>query len=541
MHHLIRTGLAASLAVLVITSAKLRADDKPAAKKDKPAAKAASRQQKLIKISKETTHLTEPLTKDGYVDYLAALNNQQRKGVTLDNNAAIVFRRALGPGEILKEIRVDYFKLLGIDPLPEKGAYFAPFGRFMKDRADAKPDPDRINDLYDKLSDAMRAPWKAKDTPELAAWLSANRKQLDAIVVGTHRPRLYTPIISPGEEGEADTGMMVAALLPAVQEYRGIARALSARAMLSLGNRNVQQAHDDVMACHRLARLVGQGPTLIDALVSIAIHSIACQTDTSIAHHGTLTARQALKFRAEFEALPPLPRMIDKINVAERYMYLDSVSTMARKGPDALMQLTGSDSPGMRSLITKLAANAFIDWNIVMTMGNDFYDRYSTAARLEDRAKRVAALAKIEDSLKKIRVEMTDPASIFKSLLLDLSPRKTASKRMGGIFLALLAPALSATLHAEERGETRSRLNSLTYAIAAYESDNNANPKTLADLSPKYVKQLPTDPRTGKSLIYRRIKAGYILYGVGRNGKDDDGQTFDSKPRGDDIVIRTPE
>jgi hypothetical protein len=540
MHHLTQNGLVAILAVSIVTSAKSRADDKPAVKKDKPAAKAASRKQKLIKISKETTYLTEPLTKDGYVDYLAALNNQQQKGVTHDNNAAVVFRRALGPGEILKETRLDYFKLLGIDHLPEKGAYFAPFGKFMKDRADGKPGPDKINDLYDKLSDAMRTPWKSKDTPELAAWLNASRKQLDAIVVGTRRPRLYTPIISPGEEGEANSGMMVAALLPAVQEYRELARALSARAMLSLGNGNVEQAHNDVMACHRLARLVGQGPSLIDALVSIAIHSISCQADTAIAHHGELTARQALKYRANFDALPPLPKMIDKINVAERYMYLDIVSTMASKGPDTLMELTGSDSPGTRSLITKLAANVFIDWNIVMTMGNDFYDRYSAAARLEDREKRVAALAKIEDSLKKIRVEMTDPASILKSLLLDLSPRKTAGKKMGGILLTLLAPALSATLHAEERGETRSRLNSLTFAIAAYESDNNANPKTLADLSPKYVKQLPTDPRTGKSFVYRRIKAGYILYGVGRNGKDDDGQTFGSKPRGDDIVIRIP-
>jgi len=112
---------------------------------------------------------------------------------------------------------------------------------------------------------------------------------------------------------------------------------------------------------------------------------------------------------------------------------------------------------------------------------------------------------------------------------------------MGAVFLALLGPALSATLHAEERAETKRRLTSLAFSIAAFRIDNQAYPKTLADLSPKYVKQLPTDPRTGKSFVYRRIKAGYILYGLGRNGKDDDGQTFDSKPHGDDIVVRTPE
>ena len=529
MHHPALSGLVAILAIVSATSVELRAADKP-----------ANRKQTLIKISKETTYLTKPLTKDGYIDYVAALNNQQREGVTVENNAAVVFRRALGPAEILESIRAEYFKLLGIAPLPEEGDYFVGLGKFLESGANNKPNPEKTIKLYDLLHDFMGSSWKAQDEPELAAWLDANRKPLDSIVVGTHRPRMYLPLVSPSAEGEEDNGMLVGVLLPAVQQYREVSRALTARAMLSLGNGNVKQAQADVMACHRLARLVGQGTT-IEALVGIALHAVACRTSNVIAHDGKLTVKQVLKFRAEFDSLPPLPKMIDKINIAERYMYLDSVSTMARKGPAALMALTGDDSPNTRSLIAKLAANSLIDWNIVMTMGNEFYDRYSVAVRTEDREKRVAALAKIEDELKKIKVEVSDPASILKSLLLDLSPRKTAGKKMGGIFLALLAPGLSATLHAEERAETKRRLTSLAFAIAAYRSDTQAYPKTLADLSPKYVNQLPTDPRTGKSFVYRRNKAGYILYGLGRNGEDDDGRTYDSKPPGDDIVVRTPE
>jgi hypothetical protein len=541
MHHLALSGLAAILAIVFATSVELRAADKPAAKAAQPAAKPVNRKQTLIKISTETTYLTKPLTKDGYIDYLAALNNQQREGVTVKNNAAVVFRRALGPAVILESIRADHFKMLGIDPLPEEGAYFLALGKFLESRSDGKPDAEKVSGLYNRLAKAMKTPWKAKDAPELAAWLDANRKSLDAIVGGTHRPRFYAPLISPGEEGnDKDIPMMVSVLLPWLQEYREVSRALTARAMLNLGQGNVEQARADVLACHRFSRLVGQGPTLIDALVSIALHAVACQADTTIALHGKLTAEQALKYRAEFDSLPPLPKMIDKIDVAERYMYLDSVSTIARHGPDALTKLTGTDSSAMSSLIAKLAANSLIDWNIVMTMGNKYYDRHLAAAKMEDRAQRAAAIAKLDDEMQARRGEMA-PASILKSLLLDLSPRKTAGRKMGAVFLALLGPALSATLHAEERAETKRRLTSLAFSIAAFRIDNQAYPKTLADLSPKYVKQLPTDPRTGKSFVYRRIKAGYILYGLGRNGKDDDGQTFDSKPHGDDIVVRTPE
>ena len=53
-----------------------------------------------ITISKETTYITGPLRKDGYVDYVAALNQRFRAGVTPENNAAVPFLKAMGPGEI---------------------------------------------------------------------------------------------------------------------------------------------------------------------------------------------------------------------------------------------------------------------------------------------------------------------------------------------------------------------------------------------------------------------------------------------------------
>ena len=48
-------------------------------------------------ISKETTRITAPLRKDGYVDYVTALNEHFRAGVTVRNNAAVLFWQAMGP------------------------------------------------------------------------------------------------------------------------------------------------------------------------------------------------------------------------------------------------------------------------------------------------------------------------------------------------------------------------------------------------------------------------------------------------------------
>src|SRR5947209_7995811 len=48
-------------------------------------------------VSKETTYVTGPLDKDGYVDYAAALNERLGKGVTPETNANVLIWKAIGP------------------------------------------------------------------------------------------------------------------------------------------------------------------------------------------------------------------------------------------------------------------------------------------------------------------------------------------------------------------------------------------------------------------------------------------------------------
>ena len=85
-----------------------------------------------ITISKQTTYLTRPLRKDGYVNYVAALNRRLRAGVTPENNAAVPFLKAMGPGEIGPKYRDEYYRLLEIRPLPEKGDYYVELDTYAK-------------------------------------------------------------------------------------------------------------------------------------------------------------------------------------------------------------------------------------------------------------------------------------------------------------------------------------------------------------------------------------------------------------------------
>ena len=91
-----------------------------------------------ITISKETTFFTRPLTKDGYVDYRAALNAHSSKGVTPENNAMVEMLRAIGPNPEGAELPDEFFKRLGIKRLPKEGKYFVHLHKACRHRNASK-------------------------------------------------------------------------------------------------------------------------------------------------------------------------------------------------------------------------------------------------------------------------------------------------------------------------------------------------------------------------------------------------------------------
>jgi hypothetical protein len=71
-------------------------DQPPSAKDDKPDSGEKTRKPKFT-IGKETTYVSGPVDKDGYIDYAAALNERLREGVTPETNANVLLWQAFGP------------------------------------------------------------------------------------------------------------------------------------------------------------------------------------------------------------------------------------------------------------------------------------------------------------------------------------------------------------------------------------------------------------------------------------------------------------
>jgi hypothetical protein len=467
-------------------------------------------------------------------DYEAELNDRLGKGVTPERNAVVLLWKALGPTpEGGTGMPAEFFRRLGIPEPPRQGDYFVGLHAYMRDRL--KLDQTGFAPLFDQQSWATQRPWAAKDYPHVAAWLALNEKPLAVAVEATKRPDYYNPLVS--RRTEKDPGSLLGVLLPGVQKCREIGAALAARAMLRAGEGRFDDAWADLLACHRLARLVGRGGTLIEGLVGIAVDQVAATADLAYLERANLTGKQLQDRLKDLQSLPPVPSMADKVNLGERYMYLDSLRLIRRGGVGQLEALSGG--PGDKSTPEELKALAALDWEPAIVSGQKWYDRMAAAMRVKDRAGREKEFDKIESELKALKQEAVRAGGLG-ALVGKGTPDKAVVKTIGDILIGLLVPAVRKVQSAQDRVEQVERNLHVAFALAAYRRDAGRYPARLDDLAPKYLAAVPADLFAGRPLIYRPSETGYLLYSVGVNGKDEGGRWADDDPPGDDLRVRMP-
>ncbi|MCA9012174.1 MAG: hypothetical protein KDB01_20620 [Planctomycetaceae bacterium] len=487
-------------------------------------------------IDRETTHITGPVGEDGSIDYIEALSLRQREGVTPENNSVVMFRRAFGNRDLSQNVAVEYYKQLGIDVPPDEGDYLIGINEYARSLDWSEvPVVDGLNGeqvVIDQHGEAESRPWTQDEFPLIARWIDLNEKPLMLAIQGSLRPKYFSPLLP-------NNGLVIGILLPDVQNIREIVRLLTARAMLKLGKRNAEGAWHDVMACHRIARLVAQGPTLIEMLSGIATEARACKCDNQITN-GFLTAERALRFSQELRVLGDVPGCASKIDVAERYMYLDVVENAALQRIDP-QQLVNEPQPSDEKATTvptifQQAINLeLVDWDLVLRMGNEEFDRAAKIARLPTRLERQSELARLNADLEQMQ---KDAAQLDSATL--LGGKTVVSRKLGKMMIGMMLPAVMRIAYeAEDRNLMRQELSHCAFALAAWRADCGEYPEQLGHLAPEYLQHIPIDIYTGQPLIYRRSDFGYLLYGVGPNLKDNDGFTFGEGTDTDDLVVRS--
>jgi uncharacterized protein (DUF2267 family) len=490
-------------------------------------------------ILRETSFVTEPVRKNGTIDYAAAENAIFSKGVTPGTNATVKIIQAFGPKRLDIKARQRYFQLLGIEPLPERGDYFIEIQDFLrrdfesKKITDANRSGQALNDVFEHQDAALRRAWTKQEFPELANWLSANEKPLALVVAASKCPSLYEPTIPINNQ------WFCCSVSQVQQLFRSAAYALGTRATLRAGEGRLAEAWDDLLAIHRLARLEAEGPDVAHVLVGDVVEGIAFKAEQVLFQSARLSAADALKMRADLEKLLPLADLSRAINFDERFMFLDFVAIIvldrAPKKPNDPSDPLAQDLDGL----AKFAHETNIDWNLVLRTGNEEFNRIVEAHGKRDRKERHDALAEIR---RQMRAAAATPNELRK--LLSATPgsqtREIVSKRFASSLVNQFSFETAITDKLQDRNRLWCELSKLAFSLEAYRAERGEYPPRLGDLAPKYAAEIPQDIFSGSDLHYRREGSGYLLYSVGMNGRDDGSRSRDDPKNldSDDIVVR---
>ncbi len=485
----------------------------------------------VLTVSRETTYLTEPLDEEGWVDYARGLESQLSQGVTPGNNAAVLWWQALGPDEIPLDKREDFFRRLGVPPLPEVGEYFVDLGEFAVNPPEGVARNDWLTTLNDQQSQAMMRPWTSREFPAIARWLELNEPPLKVVESAAQRPRYFSPLLHVD-----DSTLLFNVRLPHAQMARSVARALLARSMLRIAEGNIDGAWSDLVITHRLARLIARGPTLIELLVGAAIESMACAGEGVLLRHAPLTADQARSFLTDLKALQDWPDIVQTMNLLERDALLDVYSHVVR-ARDARLFFTVTESPEIKPIFTRLLeVPAECDWDEPLRVCNRWHDRAVQAMEIPSRRKRSEELHRLSDELGALHDSTADPKILEDRLA--IADRKERGAIVGELLTATLMTSFVHAREAQDRVTARIRLSRIGMALICHRAEQGKFPASLNELKPPIVEPGLTDPFTDKVFIYRPRGSGFVLYSLGSNEQDDGGRTYGEAEVVDDLVVR---
>lgn len=470
-------------------------------------------------ISEETTFLTEPVTDDGFVDYIAALNAQLSEGVTPENNAEVLYLEAMGWDDFDEEWIADYCELLGVETPARDDIWYLSFEDFVNEHAREfdleEPFLDGARERYDA---AEAGPWIASDYPLIAAWLEENRGTLELIHEAAARPKSYRPFVPQ------DSNLLLTAMPLNLTRQRDTAKLLAMRARLRMGEGDLQGAWDDLAVCHRVAQQTYDGPELVDFLVAMTVESIAVLAEEQLAQSEVLTANDAQMFADAISELKSLPPIIDRVDGAERYLYLDIVCHLSVDGWEELDSfLLGDIFGGTDDLpngLERFIMRHFVDWDIVLSDGNTGFDRIVEAGRLENRAERIAALEEVMENLREGQARISDPLTLLR-ILWNPHPREALNHVLANQLMTWFLSDVVMILDPETRAAMNRDLARLSFVLAAYKDREMVYPERLEQLVPDYLLKVPVDRFTGEPLSYQGNESGYLAYSVGRNMEDD--------------------
>lgn len=439
---------------------------------------------RTISTAFATTRIMGPLESNGCVNYRKAIDHQALLGVNTRNNAAVGLIHALGPKSLGHGMTPFIaMKSIGMPLLPANGAYFLSFKTCY--RAHHPAPKEWMKAKVAKPNGALgRHPFSAASHPVAAAWLKENSTALHWARLASQCSHFYIPL------PRRSLGWYSLSLTPIayLEKTSELQEALLQQAMLSLYEKNTMLCRRDLLAAHRLAVLIGQGPLLTERLVARNMDLRASEADWAVIQSNALNGQDLESYGKALAAIPPFKPLSGTVNNFLRWAQLDYVQWQAHNWCDLHIDRPQAGFP--------IRVSVFLPPNYAVRMMhiNTWYDRFTKAFQYPNARDR-------REALKAVELHLNNPSS----------QQRMSRERL---YLSLTAKNLGSLISLSARVQSARRITQTLLALTRYRTDHGAYPPTLAALVPNYLTHIPLDAFTGRPITYLRDNASSCSLGM---------------------------
>ncbi|MCA9039685.1 MAG: hypothetical protein KDA65_04985 [Planctomycetaceae bacterium] len=499
--------------------------------------------QKPLYVSPETTYITEPLRKDGTVDYAVAINKQNKIGITPENNAIVLLSQALSPEFTSEQLENAYYAEIGCLEKPTYRKKFVPAGHFgekltadylaeypINDPNITPEEMDRRQDCINEIEHrfdvecefAHSHPWSSETYPDVANWLDHNRQVLDMVLLAAEKSEYYNPFIHGESEALSDKAVEYGPSQIPLQ-LRFVIDAVQVRGMRALDEGRKEEALQHFQAVAKLTFYLSKEP---DQLIWSFCHSHIRNLRhfyRALIEAGFNTPEDLDRCEKIIESLEEFPSLSEVYDKSTRIFVLDQV-TQALYRP----YFNNSSSTFRNEYTVGSVKSLFrIDWDVVFKQLQHNIDLRVSALKEAEKTKSFAPIEEFYSRNGEQIEQNYETLEVIEYIKYDISlSRKEFSIRFGDAMYGLCGPwqKLDYMFRQEIDSRTYLRLLKLAIKLERHRLQEGDYPQSLEELVPTLPSHDFWDPYNNKPLQYKRNDRGFLLYSIGADGIDSDGQ-----------------
>jgi hypothetical protein len=365
-------------------------------------------------------------------------------------------------------------------------------------------------DIYQKAFDARRiaredeeqllglplAKWTPDTTTAARRVVPANSKYYKLIAEAARTPNCAFPVdwnAGPAEQ-----------TFPHLARLRDVARMLQMHAALSVVDGRMDDALADAGTMLRIAEHAKQEPVLIGQLVAYAVQGIAVMSLRGALSLGDPSPAAAGALMTQIAAIDEVPPSVRSMKGEIAFCGLPFFDLARRPGNKDIMSLMsllagGQEAPAPAGQQAALRT-------------------YSTVGRPLLNLDELAYLRSMAAELDAFSLPWPESDRALKSL----RERQEALSLYRSLLTKMIMPVFERAVWSREKTAANLGDAQIALALCIYKSEHGAYPDSLATLEAAGFK-LPKDPFGGQPLRYRREGAGFIVYSIGSDMKDDGG------------------